>query len=208
LPSLGKPLPMLEVAVVFGVSDAERLKKAFREYKAVGQSAIDKIRELNPNAIPEGFRLPDPNHRQAGGGEVYWYTVPPQSGLDPQLQPAVGVSDSVAVVSTSIKQVERVLAAKPLDTKSDVIAAQKNAGSAFVFNFPAVVDAVRPWVELGIAMHASESEDDDKPDVQTILEQVKTGAEILKCYRGTTSVTYSQNGTLVTHRESIFEDLK
>jgi hypothetical protein len=209
LPSLGKPLPMLEIAIVVGVSDLERLKKAFAEYKAVAQVAIDKVRELNPQAIPAGYTIPEPSRRQASGGEILWYVIPPQSGLDPQVQPAVGVSKSLAVASTSIQQVERILAETPLKAPGDVIDAQQPASSAFVFNFPALVDTLRPWVELGVALRASEAESDSKqPDVSAILTQVQTGAEILKCYRGTASMTYNQNGATVTHRQSIFEDLE
>jgi hypothetical protein len=46
------------------------------------------------------------------------------------------------------------------------------------------------------------------PQFQQIVEQVRSGAEILKCYRGTTSVSYLQDGATVSHSESIFEDLK
>ena len=46
------------------------------------------------------------------------------------------------------------------------------------------------------------------PKAKAIIEQIGTGAEILKCYRGTTSVTYLEDGATVTHRESVFEDVK
>jgi hypothetical protein len=211
MPSLGKPLPLPEIALVFGVSDEERVKKAFREYKSVAQAAVDKVRELNPEAIPEGFQIPDPQARTAGEGQVYWYPVPKSSDfqVDPQLQPAAGLSKNVAVISTSIKQVERMLAATPLATKSDVIAARKTAGSALYFDFPGLVDTVRPWAELAVAHHASESDDENaEAQAKAIIEQIGTGAEILKCYRGTTSVTYIEDGATVTRRESVFEDLR
>jgi hypothetical protein len=209
LPALGKPLPMAELALVFGVSDADRLKKAGREYLAVARDALSKVREINPDApIPADYQVPSPQVRETSGGQVYWYQVPPEAGADPQLQPAVGVSKNVAVLSSSIKQVERVLAATPLATKSTVIAERKTAGAALHFDFAATIDALRPWLELAIAHHDSENEDENKPDAKFIIEQVRAGAEILKCYRGTTSVSYLQDGATVTHRESIFEDLK
>ncbi len=211
MPSLGQPLPMAEVALVFGVSDAQRVKKAFGEYKAVAQAALEKVSELNPGAIPQGYQIPPPQIREAGEGQVYWYPVPKSSDfqVDPQLQPAVGLSSNVAVVSTSIKQVERLLAATPLATASDVITARKTAGSALHFDFPGLIDALRPWAELAVAQHASERDHDDtNQHAKFVIEQIRAGAEILKCYRGTTSVTYLEDGVTVTHRESIFEDLK
>jgi hypothetical protein len=212
MPSLGKPLPMVEVALVFGVSDADRLKKAFREYKAVAQAVVEKVRELHPESIPAGYSIPDPKSRETSTGQVYWYAIPAESGLDPQIQPAAGVSKTVAVLSSSTKQVERVLTSTPLQTKASVLADRKTAAAAFHFDFPAVIDAIRPWVELAVAHHASEFDGAENanapPNVKAILDQVATGAEILKCYRGTTSVSYLQDGATVTHRESVFEDLK
>jgi hypothetical protein len=209
LPALGKPLPMAEVALVFGVSDAERLKKAGREYLAVARDAVAKVREVNPDAqIPPDFQVPSPQVRETSAGQVYWYQIPAEAGADPQLQPAAGVGKSVAVLSTSIKQVERILAPTPLATQSNVLAEQKTAGAALHFDFAGTIDALRPWVELAIAHYDSENESENKPDAKFIIEQVRAGAEILKCYRGTTSVSYSQDGATVTHRESIFEDVK
>jgi len=209
LPALGKPLPMAELALVFGVSDAERLKKAGREYLAVVRDAVAKVREVNPDAhIPADYHVPSPQVRETSEGQVYWYQIPAEAGADPQLQPAVGVSKSVAVLSTSIKQVERMLAATPLATKSTVLAERKTAGAALHFDFAGTIDALRPWVELAIAHYDSENENENKPDAKFIIEQVRAGTEILKCYRGTTSVSYLQDGATVTHRESVFEDLK
>ena len=114
-----------------------------------------------------------------------------------------------SVISTSVKQVERVLAETPLAAKRDVIAERKTAGLAVQFDFPAVVDALVPWVELAVAQHASERDHEDTDQqAKFIIEQVRAGSEILKCYRGTAAVKYLQDGATVTHSESVFEDLK
>ena len=218
MPALGKPLPMAEVALVLGVSDAERLKKAFREYFAVAQAAVDKVHDLDANAVPEGFKIPGPMVREASDGQVYWYPIPAQAKLDPQIQPAAGLSKNVAVLSTSTKQVERMLARSPLKARSDLISSRKTLGTAVHFDFAGLVSAVEPWVEGGLIHWASgRSAGDDEaeslsrkaqPQVKQILDQIRTGAEILKCYRGTTSVSYLQDSATVSHSESIFEDLK
>jgi hypothetical protein len=219
MPALNKPLPMAEVALVFGVTDAEKLKKAFREYFAVAQAAVDKVHELDANAVPAGFQLPGPKVRESSDGQVYWYPIPSQARLDPQIQPAAGLSKSLAVLSTSAKQVERMLASEPLKSRSDVITGRKTLGTAVNFDFAGLISAVEPWVEGGLVHWASakspgdnEAESlkraEDQPQVKQILDQIRTGAEILKCYRGTTSVSYLQDGATVSHSESIFEDLK
>jgi hypothetical protein len=219
MPAFEKPLPMAEIALVFGVSDAERLKRAFQEYKAVAQEVVDTIRQINPEAIPAGYRVPDPQSRESSDGQVYWYAIPAEAGLDPQVQPAAGLSKTVAVISTSAKQAERVLATSRLQAHSDVIAARKTAGSAVHFDFAGLIDAVEPWTEAallhffsqrgpGIDTEESLKKAASLPQFKEIAEQIRTGASILKCYRGTTSVTYLDGGATVTHGESVFEDVR
>ena len=52
------PLPMLEPALVYGVSDADLLKKGVGEYRAVADEVMAKIREKNPEALPPGLQNP------------------------------------------------------------------------------------------------------------------------------------------------------
>src|SRR5207245_8991171 len=49
MPASDKPLPLLEPALVFGVSDAELLKKAMTEYRAIISEAISKLRDMRPD---------------------------------------------------------------------------------------------------------------------------------------------------------------
>ena len=46
------------------------------------------------------------------------------------------------------------------------------------------------------------------PSLEDILKQVRTGIEVLKCFRGYTSATYFEDKALVTHGLAVFEDLR
>jgi hypothetical protein len=219
MPEFDKPLPMLEVALVFGVSDADKLKKAFREYQAVAQTVVEQIQVWHPESIPAGYRVPDPKSRETSGGQLFWYEIPADAGFDSQVQPAAGVSKTVAVISTSARQAERMLSPATLQTRSKLISERATAGSAVHFDFAGLIDAVQPWAEGAMAHYLSARGGGDDaaaalkraaehPQFKDYFEQIRTGAEILKCYRGTTSVSYLEDGATVSHSESVFEDLK
>ena len=68
-PASDTPLPMLEPALVFGVSDAELLRKAFIEYRAIADDMIDAARQIEGNQIPRRFPPPrreNPQEHQEG----------------------------------------------------------------------------------------------------------------------------------------------
>src|SRR5262249_52556616 len=58
LPPSEKPLPMLEPALVLGVSDAAKLRKAAAEYQSILNDLMAKLHELAPEKVPD-FQLPE-----------------------------------------------------------------------------------------------------------------------------------------------------
>src|SRR5262249_1196320 len=123
LPQGDQELPMFEAAVVFGVSDAELLRKACAEYRAVAEIVLEKAKTMHPNEVPADFKLPPAESREIkvsdGAAAIYWYKMPPEFkaddlGIDPQLVPNAGLSKSVAVLSFAPKTTERLLATTPL----------------------------------------------------------------------------------------------
>jgi hypothetical protein len=217
LPPLPKALPMLEIGLVMGVSDADLLKKAIGEYRNLIHDSWDVIRKLNPDEkIPE-FRIPDPKVEKTEAGTLYFYPIPAQAGLDAQVVPTAGLSNKVAVLTLSNGHAERLLASKPLKNALEVMPELKGklAGAAY-FDWAATVDALAPWLETGVTMWfqvrspKGEEKDGDAPqgEVAEILKQVRTGLEILKCFRNVTSATYLEDGALVTRSVSVVRDLE
>ena len=83
LPQNDRTLPMFEPALVFGVSDAELVKKAFAEYQSVANDAVEKIKVLEPASIPPNFKIPLPEiPRFQIGRDVYRTSLPKQWGVD------------------------------------------------------------------------------------------------------------------------------
>jgi hypothetical protein len=207
LPATEKALPLPEPAVVLGVSDAALLRKAMGEYRQILNEIIAKVHDLDPSGNVPDVKIPAPESAKVKDGTLYFYPLPPF--LDEQIVPTAGLSDRVAVLTLSKAQAERLLATRPLKVEGGPLAdyARKPLASAAYFDWPALLDAASPWIEMGTkAIAANAGVDEGKP-TEDILKQVRTVVEVLKVFRGYSSATYLEDGTLVTHGETVIRDL-
>ena len=91
---------MLEMAIVSGVSDAEKLREGVTTYIDVARKAYALTQEINPNDMP-GTEAAQTRRRAdlSGGGKLYSYPLPKKWGVDPQVATNAGLTDSFAAVS-------------------------------------------------------------------------------------------------------------
>jgi len=216
-----KPMPMLEVGLVLGVSDADQLRKALEEYRTTINEIIAKVRDQVPGRDLPDIKIPEPQSEMGKAGTLYFYPIPRAWGLDRRFVPTGGLSSSVAALSLSKAHSERLLEKTPLDVDSGPLGDQQRplVGAGY-FNWPALIDAVTPWVEMAVRRGGSEEETAAVPDGEEdrgaadpkgrkgVLEQVHTVLQVLKTFRGYTSATTVEEGHLVTHQEWVFKDLK
>jgi len=228
VPQNGRSMPMLEAALVFGVSDAELLRKACVEYRSIADAAVEEARKMNPKDVPADFKLPQPESRGTKDGVITWYKLPPNTGIDEQLLPNSGLNSSVAVMSLSPKTTERLLATSPLVVTAGGPLADKSKplAGAVVFNFANLMDAATPWIDFAvreITAGAAEAGGnglflaenatlaklaaDDNPTTKMILDQVHTVIDVLKCFRTVESATYLEDGVTVSHSLTVFKDV-
>jgi hypothetical protein len=220
MPESPVPLPMLELGIVFSVSDAELLKKGAGEYFAVAKEVVKKLHEVAPDEVPD-IELPDPQTRELeGAGTVYYYLLPKDWGVDKRIAPNAGISDKVAVLTLAPLHTKRLLT-KTASKNAGLLAQYKGKplASAGAFNFPPLVDAALPWIEYGITVASMagagtevqvEGEEGHRhaEGPAAIMADVRAGAEILKCFRGYSGVTVIEQDVQVTHGEWHFQDLK
>ena len=210
MPELEKAMPAPEIGIVFGVSDADSLRKAMTEYREIINDTLVKIRSW-PGAekFAGDFQIPAPKSEKAKGGTLYYYSLPEELGLDPQVAPRAGLSDKVGVLTVSKEHAERLLAVKPLKVEGGPLAdLSRPMVSAAYCDWAGIVDAFSPWVEFGTAK-ALEQAPGDMPEKERegVVRQVRTVLQILKCFRGATSATTLEDGVLTTHSEAVFHDL-
>lgn len=230
LPPADPALPLPEPALVMGLSDARAFRAAFAEYRAALNELILAARDLNPGIPP--FQVPEPEDRTVKDGTIYYYPnqLLQMLGVDPQLRPTAGISEHVFSLAISSAHAERLLADTPLAAAEHAEAGPlaefgKPLSGAAYLDWPELVDAARPWVDLAVRaaakQHDGKSSDADgnegpgvsenppaaKPDPKEILDQAHTVLDILKCFRRYASCTYRDGDALVTHAESVFHDL-
>jgi len=211
MPPAQKPLPILELGLVYGVSDPGLLRKAMRDYYAAGQDLINNIQKQAP-VLPPGTKIPGPQTKPAGEGTIYYYPLKSSWGLDPLLSPNAGLSGNVLALSLTHSQTQRLLKATPLSAGYGPLANRNRplAGAAS-FDFPVLVDALTPWIEYGVGTYLtlrSFGQPVNQDAIDATMQPFRPVLEVLKCYRGGTSVHYFEGDVLVRHRESVFQDLK
>jgi hypothetical protein len=203
---------MLEIGTVSGVSSADLVKKASNEFFAIAQQTANVLHDNFPDAIPK-TELTAPSKRDFAEGTIYYYTPPAEWGVDPQIAPNAGLSADTLAMSLVPKFTLRLLQKTPLQKDGPLAQIDRPLASASYVDFAGLIDVVGVWVDYGfdqsaaIASAAGETPPDPKMAKET-QEQVRTGLEFLKCLRSVSSVSYFENGALVTHSDWHFVDRK
>lgn len=216
MPPPQEELPMLEMGVVMGVSDADKVKQGFSEYFEIAQEALDKLHELStgdlrdvfPNPVPP-IKLAKPATEDVEGGTVYYYALPAESGLDRNIAPNAGLSDTILASSLLPRFTARMLADTPLEGQGPLANVDRPLAAAFQLNFAELLTAIRPWVDYGLTLSMSVSTTQPGMDpMGNIPQQVHDVMEVLSCFRGVSGVTYQEGNAMVTHAQWRFEDLQ
>jgi hypothetical protein len=204
-----KPLPMLEIGVLLGLSDAALFVKAMSEYGRLIEDTVGVLREQVPGAnIPE-LKLPAPKVVKKAGATLYTYPLPEEAGLDPQVMPTAAVGEKVFAFTFSQAFAERLLADKPLQVKGTALADRdRPLVAAVVFNWAGLVDAATPWLEMAVT-HAPRAVDIEGNPIagEELWKQMRTVLEVLKVFKGVTTATHIEDGVSVTHSVSVVRDL-
>jgi hypothetical protein len=193
MPPSSQPLNLLEPAILTGVSDASLLRDAFHEYRTVA----NKLLALQEEAE---FHIPSPANKKTKTGELFYYPLSKDLGLDKQILPTAGVSKNLGVAAISKTHAERLLAPTPLQVKDGPLAhARQPLIGALYVDGAGLLSTLRPWVKLGL-----QNADLDRESVQ----QVETVLKILEVFRRYSSLTHPEEDALVTRTEFVFRDVE
>jgi hypothetical protein len=206
-------LPLFEPALVVGVSDAEKLRKSFAEYRSIANKALAKLHDLYPDKVPE-LQIAEPKVNKRDVGVLYSYPLPEKWGVDKRLVPNAGLSEKVLAMSISKEHSERLLTDTPLKVKNGPLAkSDRPLGSATYFHFARTIETVSPWVDLAVraivprAMGLDPDDPNTQAAVGAVLDQVRTVFQVMKVCHRYTSATYRENEVWVTHHETVIRDI-
>ncbi|MFV2067622.1 MAG: hypothetical protein ACC645_11640, partial [Pirellulales bacterium] len=207
MPASNEPLPMFELAVAHGLSNADLFRKGCSDCFELAQETVDRLHETIPDDVPK-IDLLRPASEETERGWLHAYPLPQAWGFDPQIAPNMGWSDDVVVCSLFPQQTQRMLKNEPLDVQGPLADRDRPLAAAIYCNFSGFVEAIGVWIDYAV-LQTIDTDDGDEIDdtTQGLLDQIHTGLSILGCFRGYSSTTVIEDDVMVTHYEWHFEDL-
>jgi hypothetical protein len=218
LPSAAEPLPLVEPAIVLGLDDPKLFREGMSDLFELADEVVDAVREMNPDAVPAEYSVPEPVKTKVEGGTLWSFPMA-NSGLDDKVQPSIGVGEDAAVLSLVPKQAGRLLVQTRLETGSQLSKFEEPLVGAAALDFAGLVDAIQPWVvyltRYGCAQQRDgsvdpESElgpDDENEQAKDALAQAKVVFEVIKSLRVAVAETSMQSDAMVTHWRNVIRDM-
>ncbi|MDO7681713.1 MAG: hypothetical protein MUQ52_04435 [Pirellulales bacterium] len=215
LPASSKPLPLIEPAIVFSLDDEALFREGLSDIFALSDKLLAVIREIDEDAIPSEYRIPDPEEKDAEGGSLWTFALP-ESELDEQIQLSIGVGKNAAVFSFTPTQAERILTSSPLQLEGDF---SQNLAAAAILDWVAFANLLEPWATYVIRCGGMQQEkgrldpdstigpDSETEEVTDALEQLATIFDVVRCLKSATAKTSIEEDATVTRWQNRIEDL-
>jgi hypothetical protein len=221
MPPAAEPLPLPALALVYGVSDADKLKQAGAEYRSIVQEALDRLRGAVRDASESGDlpaeaaeQLPDiqvqpPQSRELDGAVLYWYPFPANWGLNDELALSAALSEEFVAFALLPELAARLIEEHPLDAYGLLENPDRPLASAVIFDFAGLIEAARPWVGYFVALsqEVEPAEADQQEGVRMVDQQIQSLLDVAACFRGGAAVTYREGNVFITHSKTFFQDL-
>lgn len=218
MPASTEPLPLVEPGIVLPIADPKLFKDGLSDLFELADEFTEVVREFDPNAVPENYRIPEPDRAKSDEGSIWSWTLV-NAGLDEQVRPAIGVGEEVVVLSLVPKQAGRMLAETGLETGTQLTKFDEPLAAAAAVDVAGLIDAVRPWVvyltrygcvqqrEGDVDPRRELSAADETPEAKDALEHVAVILEALKSLRVAVAETSYREGALVTHWRNVIRDM-
>jgi hypothetical protein len=201
-------LPMVEIGLIWGISDPEKLLEAFKGYRKLVNDIFGVVKAFLPGAPDEIW--PQPDTEKVGAATMYFWPIPPL-GQDASINPNLAISKQFLTFSLSAKHAERLHATSGNGDLFKDLAGDKKLLSAASFRFPELLNVARPWVEKFMVPAMMADAPADGPEglrKADILPQVKTVFDVLSCLKSYREVSYRDSSATVTRHVTVVEDLK
>ncbi|HEY6563996.1 MAG TPA: hypothetical protein VIY86_05835, partial [Pirellulaceae bacterium] len=224
MPPASQPLPMLEFALVYPLTDRSELETALDKYRDANEAMLDKIKELfrehrddlakyfkgpaaSVPAVIESARMPVQQEREVEDGKVVYGTGLQKAGVDSALAPCMGWNSGTYVLAMSPETAERLLESQEIEGPLGKTQGKKLASASRV-DFDRLVGFFRPWIDYGFAFASARADEDDEDEIKEITDQVHTILDVMQCFDQCYSITFAGDDSLVTHFRADFKDLE
>lgn len=200
MPASKSPLPLLEPAIIMGVSDHDKLVKSAVDARSIFNGIAKMVHERHPDNVPS-VHWPAPESMQTEEGNLYWYAFPDELQIDGRLKPSAGLSKNVCALAVSNEHALRLLQSKPLQIDGGPLADQsRKLGGATFFKMAGLIETAEPWVDYIL-------QNPEMNEMQKHAKDVRTIMQSLKMFHTYSSATYLENRAMVTHSEWHLKDV-
>lgn len=218
IPASAEPLPIVAPAFAVKLDDPKLFRDGLSDLFALADDLVEEVRTLNPESVPEGYRIPEPSKSKVDGGALWSFAVP-QAGLDDQIEPTIGIGEDVAVFSILPKQASRMLVRAPQTTGAELSRFEEPLAVAAAADVAGFVDLLEPWVEyvarVGVLQQrngfvdsdATIGPDGDDDRMRDILRHAGVVLDALRCFRVTVGEASTRSDATVTHWRNSIRDL-
>jgi hypothetical protein len=218
LPGSAEPLPVVEPAIVLPLADAKLFREGLSDLFALGDELTEAIRDMDPDAVPEGYRIPEPEKTKVEDGTVWSWKLA-GARLDDQIRPSIGLGEKAVVFSFVPKQAGRMLPESRLETGSQLTRFAEPLAAGAALDFAGLVDVLGPWVTYVTRYGCVQIRDgavdpdtelsaaDETDEAKEVLAQVKVVLEALKSLRAAVVETSQRDDALVTHWRNVIRDM-
>jgi hypothetical protein len=217
LPASAEPLPLVEPAIVLPLDDPKLFRDGLSDLFALGDELTEAIRAIDPDAVPEGYRIPEPEKAKVDAGTLWSWKLD-KSRLDDQIRPAIGVGEKAVVFSLVPTQAGRMLVESRLETGSQLTRFDEPLAGAAAVDFAGLVDALQPWIVYltrygcvqerdGVVDPDGElTADDENEQAKEVLEHASVVLEAIKSLRAAVAESSFRDDALVTHWRNVIRD--
>lgn len=218
LPASDEPLPLLEPAIVIGLSDAKLFREGLSDLFVLADDLVTAVQKMDGNTVPKNYKIPEPEKTKIANGTVWSFNID-KSGIDSQIQPAIAVTTNAAIFSLVPKQAERLLAQATLETGSEISDFQMPLAAAATLDFSGVIDFIEPWF-IYVARYVSVQQQNGEVDssleldadteegmVRDVLQQSPVVFDALRTLRAATAETTRKSDAWVTHWKNVIRDI-
>ena len=218
MPASAEPLPIVAPAIAVKLDDPKLFREGLSDLFALADDLVEEIRALNPDSLPDGYRIPEPSKSKVDGGALWTFALP-NAGLDDQIEPTIGIGEDVAVFSLLPTQATRMLLRKPQETGAALSRFGEPLSVAAAADGPGLIDLIEPWVDYAVRVGVLQQRngfvdndstigpegDDDR--MRDILRHTGVVFEALRCIRGTVAEATTRSEATVFHWQNVIRDL-
>lgn len=204
MPESDTPLPLPEFASITGVKNSELMKSGFNDLFALCDDIVEIARKENPDAIPEGYKIPRPVKSKNSSGEKFGYPIPDDCPVPKEMMPQALFTGNFMIADYSDNQSELLAKTTPLAVGNGIIDANKPMAAASYVHLGRMIKFARPWVEYALVKTLEDLDESLVPeDSEDEFPYEVTGKDVLSVWDAlskfgevTGTVTVTSEGTV------------